>query len=162
ESVGLINSNTSPPTLPTPALLAEGDLLLVAVFFAQGVATAGEQPVPDGMVRLTDIPVPTTGDTRRGVVFGAVVEDPADFAGGIELRSPATSTRVAAVGLAYQPSEGMRFDLDELSVPTPTWHTSNLADIPFPAGATGDLVLGVVMTNKSASFTYTSHTPAAA
>jgi len=158
-SVGLIDTNANPPTLPAPALLAEGDLLLVAAFFAQGIATAGEQPVPDGMVRLTDIPVPTTGDTRRGVVFGAVVEDPADFAGGIELRSPATATRIAAVALAYQPSEGKRLDLDALSVPTPTWHTSNLTDIPFPAGATGDLVLGVVMTNKSASLTYTSHTP---
>lgn len=158
ESVGLIDTLNSPPSIAAPSGLAAGDLLLVPTFFAQGIATAGEGYVPNGMVKITGTPEPTTGDTRRGVIYAAVVEDPADFAGGISLRSPATATRVAAVALAWEPDEGKEFRLEDLVVPTGTWQVTNLPGFDYPTGATGDFVLGIAMTNKSASTTYTEHT----
>jgi len=152
EIEGFINASTSPPSITTPDI-EEGDLLLVACFWAQG--TGSQTPfTPDNMIRINDM---GTSANRQGAIFAAIVSDPADFVAGIELRSGASSTRVAAVAWSYQPEGHETFTLEGLDVTGPSWEDSSMASDLFPGGVVGDIIIGVSMTNKSASTTYTVH-----
>lgn len=99
-----------------------------------------------------------TGTNRSGAVYAAVVTDPSLFSAGIELKSAHTSTRVAAVALAYAPTSGKAFTLAGITVTGPEWNGSAMTSDTFPTGMTGDLVLGVSMSNKSANATLSTHT----
>lgn len=153
---GNVNPSSDPPVIAAPAGLAAGDLLVVAVFFAQALAASNTVVVPSGMTRVS-----YQGDSpaRLGAVYAAVVEDPATFAGGISLGGNATSTRVAAVAAAFEPDANHTFTLGDVTYTGPEWNGSSMADATYPAGATGDLVLGIAMTNKGASTTLSEHSP---
>jgi hypothetical protein len=152
KPTGSINANTSPPTITTPTCVA-GDLLLVAVFWAQasGLTTMF---TPAGM---TMVSIPGTNTNRQGAIFAAVVDNPADFSAGISLRSGFTATRVAAVAWTLEPEDDEFFTIAGLATSGPDWNGSAMTTDAFPTGVIGDLVFGVEMTNKGASTTYTTH-----
>jgi len=153
ESTGSVDSSATPgPIIVAPDLVA-GDLLLVAVFFAQGTG-ATNIFVPSGMEMITIV---GTGTNRLGAVFAAVVTDPLDFAGGVTLRSASPSTRVVAVAWSLAPEGDEYFTIPGLSTSGPDWNGSSMSADTFPGGVTGDLVFGISMTNKGASTTYTVH-----
>jgi hypothetical protein len=150
--VGNVNANTTPPTIALPTCVA-GDLLFVAVFFAQATGTTTIF-APAGM---TAISIPGTSANRQGGLFAAVVTNPADFAAGMILRSGNTATRIAAVAWTMQPQGDEYFTLPGINTSGPDWNGATMSNDAFPAGATGDLFIGVSMTNKGASTTYTTH-----
>jgi hypothetical protein len=149
---GSINPNTSPPVIATPTCVA-GDLLLVAVLWAQASGTA-TMFTPAGMTMVSII---GTSTNRQGAIFAAVVSNPADFAAGVSLRSGFTSTRVAAVAWTMRPEGLETFSLLGINTSGPDWNGVSMTSDLFPAGATGTLLIGVEMTNKGASTTYTVH-----
>lgn len=150
--VGTINSSTAPPTITTPTCVA-GDLLMVAVFFAQGVGS-NTLYTPSGMTMITSI---GTGANRLGAIYAAVVSDPTAFSSGISLRSSVTATRVAAVAWTIQPAGTELFNIVDVIATGPDYNGSAMTSDTFPGGVTGDLILGVSMTNKGASTTYSTH-----
>lgn len=153
ESAGSVDSSATPgPIIVAPDLVA-GDLLLVAVFFAQGTG-ATNIFVPSGMEMVTIV---GTGTNRLGAVFAAVVSDPLDFSGGVTLRSASPSTRVAAVAWSLAPEGDEYFTIPGLSTSGPDWNGSTMSSDTFPGGATGDLIFGISMTNKGASTTHSVH-----
>lgn len=143
----------SPVTLPAPSGLAVGDLFLVFVWFAQGIGTTTLFP-PNGFTKLTTEGVVAN---RLGAVYAQVVTDPAALASGVNLRATLSSTRVAAIGQAWTPDAGKAFDIAQVTASALEWNGASMTSDTFPAGITGDVVLGVSMTNKSASATVTTH-----
>lgn len=150
--VGNVDTFNSPPTITTPGCVS-GDLLMVAVFFAQATGSTGIYP-PAGMQMVSIV---GTSTNRLGAIYAAVVNNPADFSAGIALRCGATATRIAAVAWSIAPQGAETFSLLGISTSGPDWNGSAMTTDTFPGGATGDLMLGVSMTNKSASTTYSTH-----
>src|SRR5690606_15833776 len=110
---------------------------------------------PSGMTLLTN--KGSSGTIRLGAVFGAVVDNPASFASGVSLRAGGSSTRVPAVALAFQPEANGSFSIGDIDSAGPEWDGSTMSSDSFPSGVSGDLLLGISMTNKSASTTLTTH-----
>lgn len=152
ESDGSINANTSPPTLITPDY-AVGDLLMVAVFYAQGVGTTAAY-TPSGMTRLSEL---GDGTVRQGVIYGAVVHTATQFDAGIVLRSGAASTRVAAVAWTVEPVADEAFTLSNIDVSALFWNPSATMGDDFPPGVPGDVVFCAAFSNKGANATLTNH-----
>ena len=150
--IGNVNTNTTPPTISAPTMAA-GDLLFVAVFFAQATGSVTIF-TPDHMQMISIV---GTATNRLGAIFATVVSDPADFASGISLRCGATATRVAAVAFTLQPGSGESFSMLGLTTSGPDWNGSTMSSDTFPGAVSGDLILGVEMTNKGASTTYSVH-----
>lgn len=151
--VGSQNSLTTPPSITTPSCVA-GDLLMVAVFFAQATGNTTLY-TPAGMTAIT---IPGTVTNRLGAVYAAVVSNPADFAAGIILKSGNTATRIAAVAWVVHPVGTEFFTIPTINSSGPDWNGATMSSDTFPAGATGDLFVGIEMTNKGASTTLTTHT----
>ena len=150
SAIGNINSHDAAPTITTPTCVA-GDLLFVAVFFAQGTGNVTIYP-PTGM---TTISSPGTSANRLGALYAAVVVNPSDFSAGILLRSGNTATRIAAVAWTIKPTGTEYFTLADVNTSGPDWNGSTMSTDTFPSGATGTMFLGVSMDNKAASTTAT-------
>lgn len=152
NTVGSIDAYNSPPSIDAPDH-SVGDIIFVAVFWAQGVGTTGNY-TPSGFTRLTEF---GSSSVRQGAVYAAIVETENQFAAGITLRSGATSTRVAAVAWTYSPVGDEMFEIVGLSASALEWNGSTMSSDTFPAGITGDLVFGISFDNKAASETLTVH-----
>lgn len=150
--VGAVDTHNTPPSITAPTCVA-GDLLMVAVFHAQGVGSTGIGTPAN----MTMISIVGTSTNRLGAIYAAVVTDPSMFASGIILSSGSTSTRVAAVAWSLAPGASETFTLAGLTTSGPDWNGSSMTTDTFPGAVTGDMILGVSMTNKSASTTYTVH-----
>lgn len=154
EPVGNINSSTSPPAYPALSGLAAGDLLVIPEWFAQALGGSQFMTAPAGTSKAT---VDGVNPVRLGGVFVVKVVNPADFA-ALVAHSTSTSSRVAGLMVAYRPDPGYEWDMSTLIASAVEWNASAASADSHPAIAARDLRLGIVMSNKSASSTYTTHT----
>lgn len=153
-AVGTLNTTTNPPVVSAPAGLAAGDLLVVAAFFAQALGGGSNEAVtPANMQKVSE---DGTSSNRLGCIYVAKVDDPADFADGITVAANTTNSRVALSATAWIPAAGTEFTIDDIQVSGPQWRGTAATSDTYPV-LTGDLVLGIAMTNKGANETLTTH-----
>lgn len=153
--VGSINSSTTPTPLNRPTV-SNGDLVLLAPFFAQLVGTN----LIDAIADLTMYTSYGSSSNRLGAIFAGIVTDAAAFnaAAAFSLESnSATVTRVAGVVGAYTPDPGFEWDMGSIVTGGPEFNASSQSSDTFPTVAARTDTFGAAFTNKGSSTLLTKH-----